>query len=214
MIGRGSAAKLLKQLQVGRKATFKYKAKPGASVAVSGDRPLLLNGVQTVVNDRLMHPRTAVGIDVDGLKLLFLVIDGRSATSRGYTMVELATMMRALGAESALNFDGGGSSTLYSRKVTGEMGLINEPSTTSTSPARRGRAQGRQRAGHLLQRGAPADPAAARRPDPHADAHTDADGGPDHSSAGLTVAPVDDQVRGYGELGTSHSATEVTGTRH
>jgi hypothetical protein len=128
MIGRGSAAKLLKDLKVGRKATFKYKAKPGATVAVSGDRPLLLGGVQTVVNDRLMHPRTAVGIDVDGRKLLFLVIDGRSAVSRGYTMVELATMMRALGAESALNFDGGGSSTLYSRKVTGEMGVINEPS--------------------------------------------------------------------------------------
>jgi Phosphodiester glycosidase len=138
MIGRGSAAKLLKQLEVGRKATFKYKAKPGASVAVSGDRPLLLNGVQTVVNDRLMHPRTAVGIDVDGLKLLFLVIDGRSAASRGYTMVELATMMRALGAESALNFDGGGSSTLYSRKVTGEMGVINEPSTDIDEPGSAG----------------------------------------------------------------------------
>ncbi len=129
MVGRGSAAKLLRDLKVGRKATFKYKAKPGATVAVSGDRPLLLNGVQTVINDRLMHPRTAVGIDVDGRKLLFLVIDGRSAVSRGYTMVELATMMRALGAESALNFDGGGSSTLYSRKVTGEMGVINEPSS-------------------------------------------------------------------------------------
>lgn len=129
MIARGTAAKLLKELQVGRKATFKYKAKPGAQVAVSGDRPLLINGVQTVINDRLMHPRTAVGVDVDGRKLLLLVIDGRSATSRGYTMVELAVMMRALGAESALNFDGGGSSTLYSRKVTGEMGLINEPSS-------------------------------------------------------------------------------------
>lgn len=128
MVGRGSAAKLLKQLEVGRKATFKSKAKPGASVAVSGDRPVLLDGVRTVINDRLMHPRTAVGIDVDGRKLLFLVIDGRSSVSRGYTMVELANMMQALGAESALNFDGGGSSALYSRKVTGEMGVINEPS--------------------------------------------------------------------------------------
>lgn len=130
MVGRGSAAKLLKQLQVGRKATFKYKAKPGATVAVSGDRALLLDGVQTVVNDRLMHPRTALGIDVDTNRLLFLVIDGRTASSRGYTMVELATMMRALGAESAINFDGGGSSTLYSRTVTGEMGVLSESSAT------------------------------------------------------------------------------------
>ncbi|MCW2833395.1 MAG: putative exopolysaccharide biosynthesis protein [Nocardioides sp.] len=138
MVGRGSAAKLLKTLQVGRKATFKFKAKPGALVAVSGDRPLLLNGVRTVVNDRLMHPRTAVGIDVDGRKLLFLVIDGRSTASRGYTMVELANMMQALGAESALNFDGGGSSTMYSRKVTGEMGVINEPSTDIDEPGSAG----------------------------------------------------------------------------
>ncbi len=128
MVGRGSAAKLLKTLEVGRKATFKFRSKPGATMAVSGDRPLLLNGVRTVINDRLMHPRTAVGIDADARKLLFLVIDGRSTASRGYTMVELANMMQALGAESALNFDGGGSSTLYSRKVTGEMGVINEPS--------------------------------------------------------------------------------------
>ena len=128
MVGRGAAANLLKTLEVGRKATFKFKAKPGATVAVSGDRPLLLNGIRTVINDRLLHPRTAVGIDVDGRKLFFLVIDGRSTVSRGFTMVELANMMQALGAESALNFDGGGSSTLYSRKVTGEMGVINEPS--------------------------------------------------------------------------------------
>ncbi len=128
MVGRGSAAKLLKTLVVGRKATFKFRSKPGAIMAVSGDRPLLLNGVRTVINDQLLHPRTSVGIDVDGRRLLFLVIDGRSEASRGYTMVELATMMQALGAESALNLDGGGSSTLYSRKVTGEMGLINEPS--------------------------------------------------------------------------------------
>ncbi len=128
LIGRGTAAKQLKQLKVGRKATFKYKSKPGATMAVSGDRSILLNGVRTVVNDRLLHPRTAVGIDTDGNKLLFLVIDGRTDYSRGYTMVELATMMTALGAENALNLDGGGSSTMYSRKVTGEMGLINEPS--------------------------------------------------------------------------------------
>ena len=66
---------------------------PAPTMAVSGDRSILLDGVRTVINDRLLHPRTAVGIDTDGNRLLFLVIDGRSAYSRGYTMVELATMM-------------------------------------------------------------------------------------------------------------------------
>lgn len=128
LIGRGSAAKTLKRLKVGQRVTFASKVKPGAQMAISGDRPLLLNGVRTVINDRLMHPRTAVGIDADGRRLLILVIDGRSATSRGYTMVELANMMVALGAENALNLDGGGSSAMYTRRVDGTMGVINEPS--------------------------------------------------------------------------------------
>ena len=34
-----------------------------------------LDGVRTVINDRLLHPRTAVGIDTDGNRLLFLVIE-------------------------------------------------------------------------------------------------------------------------------------------
>ena len=122
---------MLKQLKVGRKATLpSTRPSPAATPwpPSPGTGRSSSNGVRTVINDRLLHPRTAVGIDTDGHKLFFLVIDGRSAYSRGYTMVELANMMIALGADDALNLDGGGSSTLYSRKVTGEMGVINEPS--------------------------------------------------------------------------------------
>jgi exopolysaccharide biosynthesis protein len=43
-------------------------------------------------------------------------------------MVELADMMTALGAENAINLDGGGSSTMYSRTGTGAFGVVNEPS--------------------------------------------------------------------------------------
>ena len=214
LVGRGSAAKLLKQLKVGRKATFKYKTKPGATMAVSGDRSILLDGVRTVINDRLLHPRTAVGIDTDGNRLLFLVIDGRSASSRGYTMVELATMMLALGAENALNLDGGGSSTLYSRKVTGEMGIINEPSDGGERKVANGRR-------HLLRRGLPADHPA---------------GGPDADPTPVPTTPpptpltrhrpaVERTARPDGALSagpgasaqgvsTRKSATEVTATRH
>jgi hypothetical protein len=37
-------------------------------------------------------------------------------------------MMTALGAENAINLDGGGSSAMYSRTGTGEFGIVNEPS--------------------------------------------------------------------------------------
>lgn len=129
LIGTGQAAGKLKTLRKGKKITVATRFDGGKpTVAISGDRPVLVNGVRTVINNTIAHPRTAVGIDADGRKLLILVVDGRSAVSRGYTMVELADMMTALGAENAINLDGGGSSTMYTRNGTGGFGVVNEPS--------------------------------------------------------------------------------------
>jgi hypothetical protein len=129
LIGVGSAAAKLKTLKKGKRITLSKRIVGGRpTVAISGDRALLVNGVRSVINNTIAHPRTAVGIDADGRKLLILVVDGRSAVSRGYTMVELADIMAALGAENAINFDGGGSSAMYTRTGTGAMGIVNEPS--------------------------------------------------------------------------------------
>ncbi|MEO6512540.1 MAG: phosphodiester glycosidase family protein, partial [Nocardioides sp.] len=129
LIGVGSAAAKLKTLKKGKKITLSKSIAGGRpAVAVSGDRALLINSVRTVINNTIAHPRTAVGIDSDGRKLLILVVDGRSQFSRGYTMVELADIMTALGAEDAINLDGGGSSAMYSRTASGAMGIVNEPS--------------------------------------------------------------------------------------
>lgn len=68
------------------------------------------------------QPRTAVGV-VDTNHLVFVVVDGRSAGySEGVTMTELAEIMQGLGATTAYNLDGGGSSTMY---FDGE--LVNDP---------------------------------------------------------------------------------------
>jgi exopolysaccharide biosynthesis protein len=59
------------------------------------------------------QPRTAVGV-VDANHLVFVVVDGRSmGYSKGVTLPELAEIMRGLGAVTAYNLDGGGSSTMY-----------------------------------------------------------------------------------------------------
>lgn len=129
LIGVGRAAAQLKGLQLREKVTLSKRIEGGRpTAAISGDRPLLVNGVRTVINNTIAHPRTAVGIDADGRRLYILVVDGRSATSRGYTMVELADFMTALGAENAINLDGGGSSAMYTRNGAGAMGIVNEPS--------------------------------------------------------------------------------------
>ena len=93
-----------------------------------------------------MHPRTAVGIDNDTGEVLLLVIDGRQSVSRGYTMLELANLMVDLGADEALNLDGGGSSTMVARGGKGRNRVVNVAlgrvpaagaPTPSRSPTRR-----------------------------------------------------------------------------
>lgn len=128
LIGRGQGASLLKKLDRGERLKLRWRLAAKAKMAVGGDRPLLVDGTRVVINDRLLHPRTAVGIDADGGKVLLVTVDGRSATSRGFTMVELADLMTALGAENALNLDGGGSSTMVGHTLAGELSVLNVPS--------------------------------------------------------------------------------------
>ena len=81
-----------------------------------------------VVDNVDLHPRTAVGVDHDTGQVLMLVVDGRSKTSSGYTMLELANLMIDLGADEALNLDGGGSSTMVATPPGGVSTVLNTPS--------------------------------------------------------------------------------------
>src|SRR3954454_5943723 len=58
------------------------------------------------------HPRAALGLG-DG-RVYALAVDGRSRHDAGLTLEELAALMAALGCETALNLDGGGSTSLVS----------------------------------------------------------------------------------------------------
>ena len=105
------------------RAVGAWPARP--AFAIGGEKVLLLDRRLQVTNDSELHPRTAVGIDRDKGRILLLVVDGRSSLSRGYTLVELARMMRRLGAEDALNLDGGGSSTMVGRTARGRRAVLN-----------------------------------------------------------------------------------------
>lgn len=74
------------------------------------------------------YARSAVGISRDSATLLLVTVDGppegtTGGSSVGMTLVELADLMRSLGAADALAFDGGGSSTL----LAGDR-VVNVPS--------------------------------------------------------------------------------------
>ncbi len=66
-------------------------------------------------------PRTAIGQRKDGI-VLFLVIDGRSISSRGATMIDLLEIMQKYGAYNAANLDGGTSSVMIENNK-----IINNP---------------------------------------------------------------------------------------
>ena len=58
------------------------------------------------------NPRSAIGYRNDGT-LIIVTVDGREETSVGMTLRELAILMKNLGCEFAMNFDGGSSSAIY-----------------------------------------------------------------------------------------------------
>ena len=69
------------------------------------------------------HPRTAAGVRADGT-LVFVTVDGRQPeTSIGMSIPELTDLMLELGCVSAMNLDGGGSTTMV---VKGK--IVNSPS--------------------------------------------------------------------------------------
>lgn len=60
---------------------------------------------------RVRTSRSAVGITRAG-KVLLVAVEGRNRQNTGMSLVELARLMRDLGAVQAMNLDGGGSATL------------------------------------------------------------------------------------------------------
>lgn len=77
------------------------------------------------------NPRTAIGI-IDDLHYIFVVSDGRTSSSEGLTLYQLAEFMQSMGAVTAYNLDGGGSSTMY---FNGKV--VNNPTTNGKSIAER-----------------------------------------------------------------------------
>ena len=119
-------------------ATLPRLGRDRAPALVVGGWPRILRDGRSVAADAAIvegtisrnaearHPRTAIGYSRDGATLFLLVVDGRSATSVGMTLVELAALMQRVGAWQALNFDGGGSTTMV---IDGA--IVNAPSDTT-----------------------------------------------------------------------------------
>jgi len=114
----------------------------GETAAVGGFPDLIDGGLRVgdlEVGERpafaaIRHPRTGIGFDSGRRWLWIVVVDGRQAPhSAGMTLPEFAALFEALGADEAINLDGGGSTVMVvdDRSVsrpsdpTGERAVAN-----------------------------------------------------------------------------------------
>ena len=101
------------------------------AVSVVSSGPILLvDGKDARLDEnsfnRNRHPRSAVG--TNSKKVYLVTVDGRNAdNAQGVSLWEFTKIMRWIGAEDAINFDGGGSTTLYVEGENG-TGIVNHPS--------------------------------------------------------------------------------------
>lgn len=100
------------------------------------EQNIMLNGPLLTYNDvdelldttsftRLRHPRTCLGVKPNG-RIILLTVDGRNEKSAGMSLHELGKLIKWLGCKSAINFDGGGSTTLWVAGMA-DGGVINYP---------------------------------------------------------------------------------------
>jgi exopolysaccharide biosynthesis protein len=105
---------------------------PGTMHAVAGSALLVKEGQSVAVQPGAadsdgVYSRTVVAVDRTGHKLWLIIVDDKQwLYSEGVSLAELAEIAIVLGADAALNLDGGGSSTLVQATPTGYK-VLNSP---------------------------------------------------------------------------------------
>jgi uncharacterized protein YgiM (DUF1202 family) len=100
--------------------------------AISGERMVVVKGQKVASLDtQNLQPRTALGINQNGRWLYLVVVDGREA-SDGASFSQLADILLSYGVYTAINFDGGGSSTMVIEGVNRRPCVLNTPVDENT----------------------------------------------------------------------------------
>jgi hypothetical protein len=103
--------------------------------AVAGSAIIVQNGIDISASSPSQgdpanpNPRTVVGLSRGGRYLYLAIIDGRvPGYSAGTTNKQSAALMLALGCDSALNLDGGGSSEMIRTDIVRRPYIVSNPS--------------------------------------------------------------------------------------
>lgn len=134
---RGTARASLANLGIGDSVrwTARFEGLPTGITEIIGGYPMLLlegkpvhhdeAGMRPTFSDR-KHPRSVIGWGKDRF-IYILAVDGRRpGYSEGLSLAELSDYLLAHGFTDALNFDGGGSTTLVAKGA-----IVNRPTDTN-----------------------------------------------------------------------------------
>jgi hypothetical protein len=131
LVGREKGARALRRLRPGDRVRVSYRfTGPVRFRFAVGGFPILRDGEPLDgLSPSGPAPRTAAGVSRDGRHFYLLVADGRSERSGGLTVAELADLLDEIGADDAVNLDGGGSSALVARAPgAASVSVRNTPS--------------------------------------------------------------------------------------
>ncbi|MFF4753686.1 phosphodiester glycosidase family protein [Streptomyces sp. NPDC002514] len=134
LVGRGAAATALRALQPGDPAALSYALADQAAKKMKfalGHGGTIVSGGQVVKGlDTSVAPRTALGFKDGGKTLVLATWDGPGGTGKGGVGIDKeARDLAAMGVETAVNLDGGGSTTVVARALgEDDATLRNAPS--------------------------------------------------------------------------------------
>ncbi|RIQ32130.1 DUF1573 domain-containing protein [Jiangella rhizosphaerae] len=141
LVGREAGAAAIRTLRPGDPVTLSYELSDEIArqmrFVIGSNRELVRDGVARPDSelDNAVHPRTVIGFKDDGRTMLLVTNDGRQPPVAGMTMRELARFMVRLGAETAWNLDGGGSTSMVARPLGEEEATVrNSPSDGAERP--------------------------------------------------------------------------------
>lgn len=124
---------LLDHVQVGDTISVDVRSTPNVDLietAIGGGAILVHEGsVPEFFSHNISgrQPRSAIGLDKSGTVITLVAVDGRREDAKGMTQTELGHLLIDLGCYTALNFDGGGSTTMVV-DTDGEKNIVNTPS--------------------------------------------------------------------------------------
>lgn len=125
----------LNKFNVGDTVSIDYGSYKNLKFAIGGGNVLIKNGQIAEKLSNARAPRTAIGTDKNNKVIYLVTVDGRNNSSIGMGEKEFAEFLRSLGIVTALNLDGGGSTTM-AIKYSGDSSvtLKNTPSDGKERP--------------------------------------------------------------------------------